>query len=56
MVPFATVIACGAVILVNLSFAVAGKTYVTVSVPSAFLLTLVAVLPFMVAVVESVNS
>ena len=43
-------------ILVNLSFDVAGKAYVTVSVPSAFFVTLVAELPNTVAVVESVNS
>ena len=42
---------------VNLSFAtVAEKAYVTVSVPSAFFVTLVAVFPNTVAVVELINS
>ena len=41
--------------LVSLSFAVAGNSYIAVKVPSSFFVTL-ALCPFMVTVTESVNS
>ena len=46
----------GAVILVSFALAVAVNVYVTVTVPSAFFVTLVAFCPFTVAVTPDANS